>query len=294
MPLSVRPVNAALTHDTDMLTLMKMDPYVVITLGAERQRTQICRNGGKNPFWNETLYFNNMNNDQVMQIEVWDKDYLTKDDIVGAGQLNIASFADGMRRQQTVTLYYKGRSAGQIVLEGCFNGTNGQFGAMNQINMMNQMNMMGNGGMSMMPQMGQMGQMGQMNPFPQMPMSNPLYGSNATNNGLYGSNAGMPINSGGALYTSNVVPVNIGGPNPFVRPVSPMAPMAPMNVRPISPMGVRPLSPMPMRPISPMQNISMVNMMPNRPISPMMNQMPIQVGPMNGMSNQWYPPYNRY
>lgn len=60
---------------------------MVIIGGNQRQRTQVCHEGGKQPSWNEPLVFqggfaNSFN------VQVWDSDNVT-DDIVGEGVLNI-------------------------------------------------------------------------------------------------------------------------------------------------------------------------------------------------------------
>lgn len=63
------------------------DPYVVIAGGNQVQRTQICNEGGKQPYWNDTLNFQGVQS-PYFKVQVWDRDNVT-DDIVGEGELNI-------------------------------------------------------------------------------------------------------------------------------------------------------------------------------------------------------------
>lgn len=56
------------------------DPYVVIMIGSEKQRTQTHKGGGKKPQWTDTLQF--QTTDQLMKVAVFDDDF-GKDDLVG-------------------------------------------------------------------------------------------------------------------------------------------------------------------------------------------------------------------
>lgn len=52
--------------------------------------------GGRNPCWGDVMQFANPGNDMMLNVEVWDRDTFTPDDIVGQGSLNIAPFMNGM------------------------------------------------------------------------------------------------------------------------------------------------------------------------------------------------------
>ena len=69
----------------------------MISTNNERQKTDYCSEGGKQPYWNDTLVFNNAMAPNF-NVQVWDRDNMT-DDIVGEGMLQI-----------------NGRSAGQVNL----------------------------------------------------------------------------------------------------------------------------------------------------------------------------------
>ena len=117
MPIIVRPVQANLTHDTDLYPINRMDPYCYISIGGERKKTTTCHSGGRNPAWGDTFSFMNMSGDTTIRIEVWDKDTFTPDDLIGEGSFNIMqAMSTGMPINQYVDLYYKGRHAGSILL----------------------------------------------------------------------------------------------------------------------------------------------------------------------------------
>ena len=51
----IRPICAKLTRDTDLFT--KMDPYCVVTLGNQKQKTRVASGAGKSPNWQDQLVF---------------------------------------------------------------------------------------------------------------------------------------------------------------------------------------------------------------------------------------------
>ena len=68
-------------------------PYCIFRLGNEQHRTQVCHDGGKQPFWNDTIFFNSAT-DCLLRVQVWDEDAVS-DDLVGEGQLDIRQVNNG-------------------------------------------------------------------------------------------------------------------------------------------------------------------------------------------------------
>ena len=64
----------------------KMDPYVVIRVGTESKRTSVVKNGGCNPVFNDTFTFNVIPGINQLELETYDKDFLS-DDFIGSGRL---------------------------------------------------------------------------------------------------------------------------------------------------------------------------------------------------------------
>lgn len=80
MRIEVTPITAVINKDTDLIG--KMDPYVEVTVNGVSQRTNVVKSGGRNPSWNQTLYFNAQPNDNII-FRIYDKDTLTRDDFIG-------------------------------------------------------------------------------------------------------------------------------------------------------------------------------------------------------------------
>lgn len=65
------------------------DPYCVIQVGGQKQRTRTCQGGGKNPNWSDTFQFNST--DPLLRLQVYDDD-VGKDEFIGEGTLNLNQF----------------------------------------------------------------------------------------------------------------------------------------------------------------------------------------------------------
>src|SRR5438105_2152083 len=66
----------------------KENPFLVLEVGTQTQRTKVCCGGGKNPTWNDTLTFQ-VNGDQMLTFKLMEKDWETTDDEIGIGQVNL-------------------------------------------------------------------------------------------------------------------------------------------------------------------------------------------------------------
>jgi Ca2+-dependent lipid-binding protein, contains C2 domain len=113
--LIVKPLTAKLTRNTE--TFGKMDPYCKVIIGQNFYQTAVHKDGGKNPGWNTTLTFK-ITNEDVIAVEVWDKDDLTKDDLVGTGSLSVSKVTSNKNKfSDWIPLTYKGKSAGSVLLD---------------------------------------------------------------------------------------------------------------------------------------------------------------------------------
>lgn len=112
MPLIVKPISAILVKDYDLFgrsvkhISLSQDPYVIIFVGNEKQRSKTCSGGGKKPMWTDTFQFNT--NAPVLKVQVWDDDTLS-DDFIGEGTLNLTQFYNNPMRTENGTLssYYR-------------------------------------------------------------------------------------------------------------------------------------------------------------------------------------------
>lgn len=69
-----------------------MDPYVICKVGSNKYKGKCDTDGGKKPKFNDSFNFNYKDGD-LLQIEVWDKDVATDDDLIGQGALSLMTFA---------------------------------------------------------------------------------------------------------------------------------------------------------------------------------------------------------
>jgi len=89
-----------------------MDPYCVVTLGGQRQRTRTCHSAGKFPNWNESLVFSRTVED-ILVIAVMDDD-IGRDDLVGEATFPVARMAGMGTFEDWLQLSFKGRRAGEV------------------------------------------------------------------------------------------------------------------------------------------------------------------------------------
>lgn len=111
--LIIRPVRASLTRDTDILT--RMDPYCVISVRGHKQRTRTKHEAGKHPSWSETFAFRVVHQDTV-HMTVWDRDYFSRDDVVGEGTVTVMNIASMPNMEQWIRLEHRGHHAGNICI----------------------------------------------------------------------------------------------------------------------------------------------------------------------------------
>ena len=87
----VTPVSAVLLKDYD--TFGKMDPYVVVQVGATKKKTKPHSGGGKKPKWTgEVLTFNDVLKSAEVKIDLYDED-TGSDDYIGGATINASGLS---------------------------------------------------------------------------------------------------------------------------------------------------------------------------------------------------------
>jgi len=126
----IRPIEANLTHNTDLLS--KMNPYCALKVGGSSFTGQVCKSGGKHPVWNDSITIP-ATNEQTAIVELMDKDRITKDDSIGGFMLNLQEVASQGQVSKWYPLSHKNKPAGEILLECIYQPqgglTGGQFGS---------------------------------------------------------------------------------------------------------------------------------------------------------------------
>lgn len=105
------PMGAKLSRDTASIS---MDPYCLIRIGESEQQTEEHKSGDKLPSWNTKLTFRVLPGDDVVGIEVWDKNVMAKDQKIGSATLPLFDLFSRGLVEDWVELMHEGMSAGHI------------------------------------------------------------------------------------------------------------------------------------------------------------------------------------
>jgi len=93
-----------------------MDPYVKVIIGTTFQKTPIAKKQHLTPNWDCEFIFELTGVEDLILFEVYDKDLITKDDLIGSGSIAISSFNNNIFNQW-IPLTFKGRDAGALLVE---------------------------------------------------------------------------------------------------------------------------------------------------------------------------------
>ncbi|KAJ7566752.1 hypothetical protein O6H91_02G116800 [Diphasiastrum complanatum] len=75
------------------------DPYVVLTLGQQKVKTRVIKSN-LNPVWNEELMLSVPSPPQSLKVQVYDKDALSADDIMGEAEVNLEPLVSAVKVQE--------------------------------------------------------------------------------------------------------------------------------------------------------------------------------------------------
>ncbi|CAI2164977.1 18567_t:CDS:2 [Funneliformis geosporum] len=112
--LKVTVIEAKNLKDEDKIG--KSDPYVTLNIGESTQKTTV-KGGDLNPTYNEEFLFD-IDGQKALKIEVWDKDHLNKDDLIGKNDVKLAHAISKGSEDVWVTMreHTIGRSRGEVHL----------------------------------------------------------------------------------------------------------------------------------------------------------------------------------
>ena len=112
--ITIRPVEAKFTHDHDVLS--KMDPYCTVHVGSQKVKGQVCKSGGKNPHWKDSITVQR-GAEPTMIIELKDKDTFTKDDLIGVCQVDLNSLESKNNISRWYPVFNNKQPAGEILID---------------------------------------------------------------------------------------------------------------------------------------------------------------------------------
>ena len=113
MTMIVKPTCGRFARDTDLFS--KMDPYVVVEINGQTQKTKVHNKGGKTPVWNDSLTFSVTGLEKIAHCKIYDKDAYSSDFVC---QADIALHNIFLSKNFTgwVPCTYKGKPSGQIMM----------------------------------------------------------------------------------------------------------------------------------------------------------------------------------
>jgi hypothetical protein len=115
--LVLKPLEAHLTHNTEFIG--KMSPYLKVILGNDFKTTPAAKKMHLNPCWDCELVFR-YHGEMSLRLELWNKELLSRDDLIGNGTLDLSSILQTGSFQGDVPLYFKDRDAGFVRLSLSF------------------------------------------------------------------------------------------------------------------------------------------------------------------------------
>lgn len=90
--LIVRPLSAKIFYETSVI--FKMDPFVRVKVGNQILNSPTCNMGGKTPTWSNVEMPLRVDDVLYIRFELWDRNKLTYDDMIGYGDLEFSRFVD--------------------------------------------------------------------------------------------------------------------------------------------------------------------------------------------------------
>ena len=114
--LSIRPIEARLTHNTRILG--SMDTYYQILMGYQSFRSKLCLKGGKNPHWDSVVTLKK-NDENTLYIELKDHHTSSTDKTIGVCQVDLSHVPQD-EKLEWYPLYFEEKPAGELLVNMVF------------------------------------------------------------------------------------------------------------------------------------------------------------------------------
>ncbi|KAL9273310.1 Elicitor-responsive protein 3-like protein [Drosera capensis] len=111
--LEVLLVSAKGLENTDFLS--SMDPYAVLSVRSQEQKSSVATDNGSEPEWNETFIFTISGDAPELIIKLMDKDNFSADDFVGEATIPLeGAYAEGDVPPLSYNIVKDGEFKGEI------------------------------------------------------------------------------------------------------------------------------------------------------------------------------------
>ena len=105
--LVVRPQSGKLTINTERFG--KMDPYVKVACGGNHSQTAVAHDQHQTPTWSDSFVYK-VTGEQTLTIQVFEKDNLTKDDLLGEATIQL----NDVYATKNVSKWFEIKKAGAV------------------------------------------------------------------------------------------------------------------------------------------------------------------------------------
>ncbi|XP_073024519.1 uncharacterized protein [Primulina eburnea] len=113
--LEITVVGCNKLKNTEWIT--RQDPYVCIEYGSSKFRTRTCKDGGRNPTFQEKFVLSLIEGLREFSVNVWNSNTLTYDDFIGSGKIQLQRVLSSGYDDSAWALQDKrGRHAGEVRL----------------------------------------------------------------------------------------------------------------------------------------------------------------------------------
>ncbi|XP_074330188.1 uncharacterized protein LOC141667543 isoform X2 [Apium graveolens] len=113
--LEVTVVGCTKLKDTEWIS--RQDPYVCLEYASSKFRTRTCKDGGKNPTFQEKFVFTLIEGLRELSVVVWNSNTITYDDLIGSTKVQLQKVLSQGYDDSPWTLNTKtGRYAGEVRL----------------------------------------------------------------------------------------------------------------------------------------------------------------------------------
>lgn len=113
--LEVTVVSCNKLKDTEWIS--RQDPYVHIEYGSNKSSTRTCKDGGKNPTFQEKFVYSLIEGLRELNVTVWNSNTITHDDFIGSGKIPLSKvFSQGFDDSSWPLQSKTGRHAGEVRL----------------------------------------------------------------------------------------------------------------------------------------------------------------------------------
>lgn len=120
--LTVMPICGNFERDTE--TVGTMDPYCIVTVGSNNERTKVHPDGGKYPQWTDTFTFN-VNGEEKVKFECKNRNHVASDDMIGSCEFALAQVYQAGVYNDFLQIFYNSMPFGTIRVQMNFTPAGG-------------------------------------------------------------------------------------------------------------------------------------------------------------------------